>query len=45
MKRNRRSRRPRNCERDIMKKIAIRIMTVGGGLIATLVAGGAWTRH
>jgi len=28
-----------------MKKIAIRIMTVGGGLVATLVAGGAWTRH
>ena len=35
----------RNCERDIMKKIAIRIMTVGGGLVATLLAGGAWTRH
>jgi hypothetical protein len=27
-----------------MKKIAIRVMTVGGGLVATLLAGGAWGR-
>ena len=32
------------CERDIMKKIAFRIVTVGAGLLATLVAGGAWVR-
>jgi hypothetical protein len=32
------------CERDIMKKIGFRIMTVGGGLLALLLAGGAWTR-
>jgi len=27
-----------------MKKIAFRVMTVGGGLLAVLLAGGAWTR-
>jgi hypothetical protein len=27
-----------------MKKIAFRVMTVGGGLIAVLLAGGAWGR-
>ena len=27
-----------------MKKIAFRVMTVGGGLVATLLAGGAWGR-
>jgi len=27
-----------------MKKIAVRIMTVGGGLVAVLLAGGAWGR-
>jgi hypothetical protein len=34
----------RTCERDIMKKIAFRIVTVSGGLLAMLVAGGAWVR-
>ena len=29
---------------DIMKKTAFRIMALGGGLIATLLAGGAWVR-
>jgi len=27
-----------------MKKIAFRVMTVGGGLMAVLLAGGAWFR-
>jgi len=27
-----------------MKKIAFRVVTVGGGLIAVLLAGGAWVR-
>jgi hypothetical protein len=27
-----------------MKKIAARIITVGGGLVAVLLAGGAWGR-
>ena len=27
-----------------MKKIAFRVMTVGGGLVAVLLAGGAWGR-
>jgi len=27
-----------------MKKIAVRVMTVGGGLVAVLLAGGAWGR-
>ena len=31
-------------EEDVMKKIAFRIVTVGAGLLATLVAGGAWVR-
>jgi hypothetical protein len=29
---------------NIMQKIAVRIMTVGGGLVAVLLAGGAWGR-
>ena len=33
-----------NCEGNIMKKIAIRVVTVGGGLLAVLMAGGAWGR-
>jgi len=28
----------------IMKKTAFRIMALGGGLVATLLAGGAWVR-
>jgi hypothetical protein len=33
-----------NLWENIMKKIAFRVMTVGGGLIAVLLAGGAWGR-
>jgi hypothetical protein len=31
-------------EEGVMKKIAFRIVTVSGGLLAMLAAGGAWVR-
>jgi hypothetical protein len=34
----------KKCEGNIMKKTAFRIIALGGGLIATLLAGGAWGR-
>jgi hypothetical protein len=36
----------RSGERNLMKKIAIRIASIGGGMLAVIVAGGAgFGRH
>jgi hypothetical protein len=29
----------------MIKKTVIRITAIGGGVVAVLLAGGAWTRH